>query len=181
MTQSNATATEERLWTYDAVRVGQASPPTQVTLLAEHIAEYAACAQNPDPRYLMPSPEPAGGRMMAMPTMALTYAPLLREEIAEANGLVAQERSTTARRQTPFAKCEVRWHSPMRAGDTITSVGRVIDKYERRGSKFVTFRVEARNQHDELVAEYDYTSIFEYAKGQKHATGQGKATEVSRQ
>ena len=69
----------------------------------------------------------------------------------------------------------------MRAGDTITSVGSVIDKYERRGSKFVTFRVEARNQHDELVAEYDYTSIFEYAKGQKHAADQGKATEGSRQ
>ena len=48
MTQQNATATE-RLWTYDAVRVGQAGGSTQVTLSAENIAEYAACAQNPRP------------------------------------------------------------------------------------------------------------------------------------
>ena len=45
----------------------------------------------------------------------------------------------------------------------------------------MTFRVEARNQHDELVAEYDYTSIFEYAKGQKQAADQAKAAEATRQ
>ena len=167
MTQSNVTATEERLWTYDAVRVGQAGPPTQVTLSAEHIAEYAACAQNPDPRYLMPSPEPAGGRMMAMPTMALTYAPLLRDEIAEANGLVAQERSATARRQTPFAKCEIRWYRPVYAGETLTGNRRVYQKYERRGSKFVTFRVSAFDEAGAVVASYDYTCIFEYSAGQR--------------
>lgn len=167
MTQSNATTTEERLWTYDAVRVGQAGPPTRVTLSAEHIAEYAACAQNPDPRYLMQSPEPVGGRMIAMPTMALTYAPLLRDEIAEANGFVAQERSTTARRQTPFAKCEIRWYRPVYAGETLTGNRRVYRKYERRGSKFVTFRVSAFDEAGAVVASYDYTCIFEYASGQR--------------
>jgi acyl dehydratase len=43
----------------------------------------------------------------------------------------------------------------------------VLEKYERRGSKFVTFRVEAINQRREKAAEYDYTCIFEYAKGQR--------------
>ena len=96
-----------------------------------------------------------------MPTMVLTYAPLLREEIAEANGFVALEQSQSARRQTPFAKCEIRWSSPVRAGDTITSTRRVLKKYELRGSRFVTFQVEAFNQHGHKVAEYDYTCIFE--------------------
>ena len=99
--------------------------------------------------------------------MVLTYAPLLRDEVAEANGFVALEQSKRARRQTPFAKCEIRWHHPARAGDTITGTRRVLEKYERRGSKFVTFRVEATNQDGQLVAEYDYTCIFEYAQGQK--------------
>ena len=166
MTQQNATATE-RLWTYDAVRVGQSGGPTQVTLTAEDVAEYAACAQNPDPRYLMPAPSDAGGRMMAMPTMALTYAPLLRDEIAEANGFVAQERSATARRQTPFAKCEMRWYRPVYAGETLTGNRRVYQKYERRGSKFVTFRVSAFDEAGAVVASYDYTCIFEYASGQR--------------
>ena len=165
-TQQDA-ATAEHLWTYDAVRVRQAGGETQVILSAENIAEYAACAQNPDARYRMP---PAGGdapRIMAMPTMALTYAPLLRDEIAESNGFVAQERSVTARRQTPFAKCEIRWYRPVYAGETITATRRVHEKYERRGSKFVTFRVSAFDEAGAVVASYDYTCIFEYSAGQR--------------
>ena len=102
-----------------------------------------------------------------MPTMVLTYAPLLRDEIAERQGFVALEESKTARRQTPFAKCEIRWFHPVRAGDTLTGTRRVLEKYERRGSRFVTFRVEAGNQRGEPVARYDYTCIFSYAKGQR--------------
>ena len=166
MTQANAT-TAERLWTYDAVCVGQAGGETRVTLSAEHIAEYAACAQNPDPRYSMPAPEQDAAAMIAMPTMALTYAPLLRDEIAEANGLVAQERSQTHRRQTPFAKCEMRWYRPVRSGETLTGTRRVYQKYERRGSKFVTFRVSAFDEAGAVVASYDYTCIFEYSAGQR--------------
>ena len=164
----------ERLWTYDAVRVGQAGAATRVALSPQDIAEYAARAQNPDPRYAMAVGNDAGGggsigdgRMMAMPTMALTYAPLLRDEIAAANGFVAQERSQTARRQTPFAKCEIRWYRPVYAGETLTGARRVHQKYERRGSKFVTFRVSASDDAGAIVASYDYTCIFEYAAGQR--------------
>ena len=164
-TQQDATA--ERLWTYDTVRVGQAGAETQVTLTGEDIAEYAACAQNPDPRYKLPAPGGDSDRMVAMPTMALTYAPLLRDEIAEANGFVAQERSVTARRQTPFAKCEIRWYRPVYAGETLTASRRVYEKYDRRGSKFVTFRVSAFDQAGAVVASYDYTCIFEYSAGQR--------------
>ena len=164
MTQQNTTETE-RLWTYDAVRVGQAGGVTEVTMSDADVAEYAACAQNPDPRYRMPPVGSAAPPLLAMPTMALTYAPLLREEIAEANGFVAQERSTTARRQTPFAKGEVRWYRPVYAGETITSTRRVYEKYERRGSKFVTFRVSAFGESGAVVASSDYTCIFEYVAG----------------
>jgi acyl dehydratase len=166
MTQTNATSAE-RLWTYEAVRVGQNGGETQVTLTAENIAEYAACAQNPDPRYAMPAPGQDSGPLLAMPTMALTYAPLLRDEIAEANGFVAQERSETNRRQTPFAKCEMRWYRPVRSGETLTGTRRVHQKYERRGSKFVTFRVSAFDEAGAVVASYDYTCIFEYSAGQR--------------
>ena len=184
MTQHRTASNDspERLWTYDAVRVGQAGNPTRVTLAPADIAEYAACAQNPDPRYARPGPDAgdgngngsgsgAGGHggapMPAMPTMALAYAPLLREDIAAANGFVAQERSRAARRQTPFAKCEIRWYRPVRAGETLAGERRVHQKYERRGSKFVTFRVSAFDQAGAVVARYDYTCIFEYAGGQR--------------
>ena len=161
---------QEKLWTYEAVEPGQKGLPTQVGVNAENIAEYASAAQNPDPRYRqVGSNQEYAGEPVAMPTMVLTYAPLLRDYIAENSGYVALERSKTARRQTPFAKCEIRWFTPVRAGDIVTGNRRVLEKYERRGSRCVTFRVEATNQHGELVSEYDYTCIFDYAQGQREA------------
>lgn len=162
------TEAQEKLWDYDAVQPGHDGPVTVVTLSAEHIAAYASVAQNPDPRFHASAQNPEyGGALIAMPTMVLTYAPLMRPEIAEHQGFVALEESKTARRQTPFAKCEVRWFQPARVGDTLTGTRRVFEKYERRGSRFVTFRIEANNQRGEPVAMYDYTCIFSYAKGQQ--------------
>ena len=151
----------ERLWTYDAVEPGQQGAETVVEITAENIAGYAAVALNDDPRYREASAD------LAMPSMVLSYAPLLRDEIAGANGFVALEQSTTARRQTPFAKCEIRWHRPVAPGDVITGRRSVLEKYERRGSRFVTFRVDSVNQRGETAVEYDYTCIFDYAKGQR--------------
>ena len=155
---------QEKLWDFDAVEPGQVGNETVVEITAENIAEYARVSLNPDPRY-----HTDASGLTAMPTMVLSYAPLLREEIAEANGFVAFEVSKTARRQTPFAKCEIRWFHPVVPGDIITGRRRVLEKYERRGSKFVTFRVEAIDQRGEKAAEYDYTCIFDYAKGQREA------------
>ena len=159
---------QEKLWDYHAIEVGQVGNPTVVQITPENIVRYALIAQNQDPKYHRAGAnQEYDGAMVAMPTMVLAYAPLLREDIAEANGFVALEQSQSARRQTPFAKCEIRWSAPVRAGDTITGTRRVLEKFERRDSKFVTFQVEATNQHGIKVAEYDYTCIFEYAQGQK--------------
>jgi acyl dehydratase len=168
MTGQGADEPPERLWDYDAVQPGQEGPRTVVALTADHIAQYAQVAQNQDDRFQKGGTNPEyGGALVAMPTMVLACAPLLREEIAERHGFVALEESKTARRQTPFAKCEIRWFRPVQAGDTITSARRVLEKYERRGSKFVTFRVEAGNQRGDRVASYDYTCIFSYARGRR--------------
>ena len=159
---------QEKLWDYPAVAPGQTALPTVVEITAENISQYASLSQNPDPRYRDPKGnQEFGGALVAMPTMVLSYAPLMRGEIADNSGFVALERSTTARRQTPFAKCEIRWFCPVEEGDTITGTQGVLEKYERRGSKFVTFRVQAANQHGQPVAEFDYTCIFEYAQGQR--------------
>ena len=161
----------ERLWTYDAVEPGQYGAETVVEITAENICGYAQAALNEDQKY-----RGAEG-VLAMPTMVLAYAPLLREEIAEANGYVAQEQSRTARKQTPFAKCEIRWYLPVVAGDVITGRRGTLEKYERRGSRFVTFRVEGINQRGELAVQYDYTCIFEYAKGQREVPGRQAGSE----
>ena len=86
----------EKLWTFDAVEPGQVGNETVVEVTAENIAEYARLALNPSDAY-----QSGGSGLAAMPTMVLSYVPLLREEIAEANGFIAFEVSKTARSQTP--------------------------------------------------------------------------------
>ncbi len=163
---------KEKLWVYEAVEAGQQGRPSVVTLTPEDIARYALVSQNPDSRY---HDSPA----IPMPTMALTYAPLMREDIADANGFTALERSKTARRQTPFAKCELWWWAPVQAGDTLTGNRKVFEKYERRGNRFVTFRVDATNQHGQAVARYDYICIFDYAQGQREVPEDRQAAQAA--
>ena len=170
----------ENLWDYDAVAVGQAGTETVVSITRDNIRDYALAAQHHHARYVDPDAYgdyPPG--VVAMPTMVLAYAPLLRYDIAANNGFTALEESQQAPRQTPFAKCEIRWHAPVVAGDTITGRRRVVDKYERRGSKFVTFRVEAVNQRGVKAAEYDYTCIFEFAGSVKAAAPANAETGAS--
>lgn len=158
----------ELRWEYEVVEVGQTGPTITVEVTDELISEYAAAVRNDNPAYRASEERAeADGATLAMPTMITRVAPLRRYDIAAHNGFVALERASEDPRQTPFAKCELRWFAPVRAGDAIASFGRVIDKYQRRGNKFVTIRVEASNQRGQKVAEYDYTCIFEYARGQK--------------
>ena len=158
---------EEIRWEYEAVQVGQTGTPITIEVTDELIAMYAGTVRNPNPEYAEGGGEDGDRRLkLAMPTMIFRLAPLRRHDIAAASGFTALEWVSENPRQTPFAKCVVRWFAPIRVNDTITSLGRVVDKQLRRGNKFVTFRIEASNQDDEKVAEYDYTCIFEYAKGQ---------------
>jgi acyl dehydratase len=156
------TGETEKRWEWDVVEPGLPGEPYVTHVTPESIAAYARRVRNPNPAYVEGGP---GG--LAMPTGIFDIAPLRRNSVAKANGFTALEWVKENPRQTPFAKCTVSWFAPIRAGDTVTSTARVIEKYERRGNKFVTFHVEAVNQRNVKVAEYDYTCIFEYAKGQK--------------
>lgn len=158
-----ATETEKR-WEWESVEPGPRGEPFVSHVTPDSIAAYARRVRNFNPAYTESGPGD-----LAMPTGVFNDAPLRRNSVAKASGYVALEWVKENSRQTPFAKCEVRWFAPVRAGDTITSSARVLEKYERRGNKFVTFRVEALNQDGVKVSEYDYTCIFEYAKGQKTA------------
>lgn len=168
-------ADTEYVWDYDAVAVGQTGGETKVTLTEESLRAYARATQQ-----LSWSGAETGGNHAdtALPSMVLAYAPLLRYELAEKNGFIALEDAKIARRQTPFAKCEIQWHVPVGRGDCMTSTRQVLRKYERRGSKFVTFRVEAFKQGGVLAADYEYTCIFEYAGGKKTVPDMGNSESV---
>ncbi len=152
--------TETRVWDYEAVEVGQEAGPFVREVTVESMAKHAGVVRNPN-----------SDSTITMPTQIFSLAPKNRGGIAENNGM-----AVVTGHATPFAKCEGRWFAPIRLGDTITSVARVLEKYERRGNKFVTVRIEPTNQRGEKVAEIDHTSIFEFGskpeKG-KAASGAG--------
>jgi acyl dehydratase len=63
-------------------------------------------------------------------------------------------------RATPYAKAELFFSRPIRPGQDITSVVRLEDMYERRGSQFMTWRTRATDQAGAPVVEYTYTIIW---------------------
>ena len=51
----------------------------------------------------------------------------------------------------------------------------MLEKYERRGNKFVTIRLEPHNGRGEKLAEIDHTSIFEFRTGDRGRAASGGA------
>ena len=147
------TLTGTRTWDYEAVEVGQHARPITVEVTSDSIVRHASNSRSMNPDHFSDAPP------FAMPTQIFSLAPKNRVGVAENNGM-----SVITAHATPFAKCEGRWFAPIRLGDTVTSVATVLEKYERRGNKFVTLRLEAHNERGEKLAEIDHTSIFEFRK-----------------
>ena len=147
------TLTETRTWDYEAVEVGQRAQPIAEEVSLDSIVRHASTSRSMNPDHYSDAPP------FAMPTQIFSLAPKNRGGVAENNGM-----KIITGHATPFAKCEGRWFAPIRLGDTVTSVATVLEKYERRGNKFVTLRLEAHNGRGEKLAEIDHTSIFEFRK-----------------
>ena len=154
------TLTETRTWDYEAVEVGQRAQPIAQEVSLDSIVRHASTSRSMNPDHYSDAPP------FAMPTQIFSLAPKNRGGVAENNGM-----KIITGHATPFAKCEGRWFAPIRLGDTVTSVATVLEKYERRGNKFVTLRLEAHNGRGEKLAEIDHTSIFEFRKRDRPRLG----------
>ena len=156
------TLTEAKTWDYEAVEIGQRAQPIVTEVTSDSIVRHASTSRSTNPAHFSEAPP------FAMPTQIFSLAPKNRAGVAENNGM-----SVITAHATPFAKAEGRWFAPIRLGDTVTSVARVLEKYERRGNKFVTLRLEAHNGRGEKLAEIDHTSIFEFGKRDQPQRGSG--------
>ena len=156
--------TETRTWDYAAVEVGQRAQPLANEVTPDSIVRHAATSRSMNPDYYSDAPP------FAMATQIFSLAPKNRAGVAENNGM-----QIITAHATPFAKCEGRWFAPIRLGDTVTSVATVLEKYERRGNKFVTLRLEPHNGRGEKLAEIDHTSIFEFRKRDRPRPSSGAA------
>ncbi|MCY4529494.1 MAG: hypothetical protein OXD46_10760 [Chloroflexi bacterium] len=156
------TLTEARTWDYDAVEVGQRAQPIVKMVTPDSIVRHASASRSMNPDHFSDAPP------FAMPSQIFSLAPKNRAGVAENNGM-----TVITAHATPFAKAEGRWYAPIRLGDTVTSVATVLEKYERRGSKFVTLRLEAHNDRGEKLGEVDHTSIFEFRRSDRPQSDSG--------
>ena len=160
---SDAVRREEVIYEWDVVRVGDESPPYLYEVTEEKIVNYCRAARYENPVYVNDAAAKAMGfpGLFAPPTMLYTYAPQRRRT----SGYIAPEESRDKSRSTPFASTSIHFQGGLvRPGDVITSTTTIADKFERRGRRFVTFRIVAHNQRDEKVAEYDYVCLWDTRK-----------------
>ncbi len=149
------------VYEWEAASVGQEAAPYTFSVTEASIANYCLAVRDDNPLYLDAAAAAAGpfGDIVAPPTYAFVCAPLRRHELMHAHGFAAPEEHGL--RATPFAKAELRFARPVRPGDAITSVVQLADRYERRGSRFLTFRVRAVDGDGVPVADYTYTVIWQ--------------------
>ncbi|MDP8924014.1 MAG: MaoC family dehydratase N-terminal domain-containing protein [Chloroflexota bacterium] len=154
---------------WDVAEVGHAAPPFTFAVTEEAIARYCLAVRNENPLFVDPKAAAAGpfGGIIAPPPFAFMCSPLRRNEVMHAQGYAAPEEK--AEYQTPYAKAELFPRRQIRPGDEITSVVSLEEKYERRGNKFITWRVRAADARGEPVHEYTYTIIWRQAPRDQNA------------
>ena len=154
----------EKVYEWDDAEIGDQSPPFVYEVTAENIAQYSRAVGYENPVYLNDAAAKEVGfpGVLAPSTMLYTYAPVRRLEVTKSKGYISPDQSTRNPRSTPFVSTDIRFQGVLvRPGDVITSTTSVVDKLQRRGNKFITFRVIAQNQRDETVAEYDFVCLWE--------------------
>jgi acyl dehydratase len=151
------------VYEWDVAVVGQEAPPYTFGVTEASIANYCLAVRDDNPLYLNAEAARTGpfAGIVAPPSYAFVCAPLRRHELMHAHGYAAPEEHGV--RATPFAKAALRFWQPVRPADAITSIVRLVDRYERRGNRFLTFRVHAVGSHGDPVAEYEYTVIWQQA------------------
>ena len=130
--------------------IGVESEPTSMAIEPGHIARFAEAIGDDNPAYTEGTPQTGG--IVAPPTFLRAMRgirPVLPFE-------------------APFTRLldggsDWEYFEPVRAGDTITAVGRIEDIRERTGSigqmLISTIKITYRNQHDVIVATQTSTSI----------------------
>lgn len=147
------------LYEWAAAEVGDTAPPKQTLLDAAQVLMYARTSGETSKVYVDEAfARSRGFDGLAVPfSMAVRIAPGRRSTIMRHKGYAHPVRPT------PFARWQCETFAPMKVGDVITVESRMDEKFERRGRKFLVWKVTGRNQHGEVVVEYRSTNMWEGA------------------
>lgn len=155
---------DDRVYEWDVAEIGDESPPYVYEMTEENIADYSRAVGYENPVYVNDAAAKEVGfpGIFAPPAMVYTYAPQRRHDVMRARGYVPPDQSRLNPRSTPFVSTAVSFQGILVCpGDIITSITKVVDKFQRQDGKFVTFRVTAHNQRGEKVAQYDYICLWD--------------------
>jgi hypothetical protein len=124
-------------------RIGVDGPPVTALVEAGHVRRFAQAIGDPNPRWTKEAP----------PTFLVALAPVsLHLDEAEQYG-----------RGWLNGGNRFEYFAPVRIGDRITAIGRVVDVYDKAGSTgnllFIVFETDFTNQRGALVARLRGTAI----------------------
>jgi hypothetical protein len=124
-------------------RIGVDGPPVTALVEAGHVRRFAQAIGDPNPRWTKEAP----------PTFLVALAPVsLHLDEAEQYG-----------RGWLNGGNRFEYFAPVRIGDRITAIGRVVDVYDKAGSTgnllFIVFETDFSNQRGALVARLRGTAI----------------------
>ena len=130
--------------TYEAVQVGEEFVSDEHLVTPEDIETYAFAVDDHHPWFTGASPF---GGPIAHPTLLGNQALRLRHNryIVHA-GL--------------HAKMEFEFREPIRPGVKITSRGRVVDKYERRGKPYMVTEFVTADEHGTVLVRGQFTQML---------------------
>ncbi len=127
---------------FDALQVGQRLGPVTHHVTAEMIRRFSAAAGDADPDY-------AGGAPIAPPAMATIFSTRLM-------GRVGIDRPSGG----IHAKQEYEFLALLRAGQTVTTSGTVLEKSVRRGRNYVRYETLTVDESGTPIARCRETQIL---------------------
>lgn len=138
---------------YDFFYVGRELPVYIHTVTAEEIDDFCNYVQEKNPIYLDDtSARKAGlGGRVAPPMMVIRYAHF--QNVFTGFGAKIPGHSLHAGGEYDFV-------NPVRPGDTITTTGKVTDKFIKRDRKYLAFELVSKNQRGETVVVNRHTSVW---------------------
>jgi len=140
---------------WDDAEIGDTRPPYDGYVDPDLVAKYVRITGDANPAL-----RPEAGGDGAPLAMLIHMAPSGRADIMATKGF------SPPVRPTPFARIELELFEKIHQGDVITTTASVVDKYERRGRKYLVWGVEGRNQSGRLVIRYRQHNVWEGSKSE---------------
>ena len=144
---------EQSYLSYDFFFIGQELPAYAHMVSAEEIDHFCHSMRESNSVYLDDEFARKAGfeSRIAPPMMVRRYAHM--QNVLAGFGTKIPGHSIHASGEYHFLQ-------PVRPGDTITTTGKVVDKFARKGRLYLTFELISKNQHGETVVINRQTSVW---------------------